>query len=340
MLRKWITSLATPLGAGASLLMMTAVTIGVYILYAHASVGPLSAAHTGETSLGGYNSHADFQQECTHCHGPIHCIVDNRCQNCHVDVAEQRAEALGLHGLLPVTSECQSCHQEHQGRETQITVFAFNNVDHTLLADFSLERHRTDYDGQPLNCESCHQLGQYGPEAMDCATCHVDHAPDFMAQHQNQYGDDCVGCHDGHDRLANFDHNEQFALTGEHTAVACEACHTNQVYAGTPTTCAGCHTEPDLHAGQFGLACERCHSEAGWTPAQLTQHTFPLDHGDDGRLECQACHADAYTQYPCQTCHEDADMAVAHPDLTTEELSDCLSCHPTGLIEGSGIRAN
>ena len=340
MLRKWITLLATPLGAGASLLMITAVTVGSYILYAHANIGPLTAVHTGETTLGGYNSHAEFQQECTHCHGPIHCVVDNRCQSCHVDVAEQRAEAIGLHGLLPGTSECQSCHLEHQGRETQITIFAFNNVDHTLLADFSLDHHRTGYDGLPLNCESCHQLGQYGPEALDCATCHSDHAPEFMSEHQTQYGVDCVGCHDGHDRLANFDHNQFFPLAGGHTAVACEDCHVDQLYAGTPTDCAACHAEPELHAGQFGLACARCHGDAAWSPAQLTQHMFPLDHGGNGRLECQSCHVISYTQYPCDTCHSPTDMAAAHPELTAAEISDCLSCHPTGQLAEDDILAN
>ncbi|MBK8988675.1 MAG: hypothetical protein IPM39_21825 [Chloroflexi bacterium] len=314
--------------------------IGGYFIVTHHNIGPLSAVNASGDMLGGYNSHAEFQQECTHCHGPIHCIIDNRCQNCHVDVAEQRAAAFGLHGLLPVTSDCQSCHTEHKGRDAKITVFAFNNVDHTLLADFSLDQHHTGYDGQPLNCESCHHLGQFGQEAIDCVTCHTNHAPDYMAQHQERYGDGCVACHDGHDRLANFDHNQHFVLVGAHAAVACEACHANQTYANTPSACAACHAEPELHIGQFGLECQRCHDAVTWSSAQLTQHTFPLDHGGDGRLPCQTCHVDSYTHYLCHNCHGTADMLVAHAQLTPAETVDCLSCHPTGQIDKDDFRAN
>ncbi len=340
MLRKWISRLATPLGAGASVLMITAMMVGVYIVYAHANVGPLSAVHTTGTMLGGYNSHADFQQECTHCHGPIHCIIDNRCQSCHVDVAEQRAQAIGLHGLLPVTSECQSCHTEHQGPDAQITTFAFNNVDHALLSGFSLAEHKTDYFGQPLTCESCHQLGQYGPENLDCATCHINHAPETMAEHQAQYGPDCLVCHQGQGSLANFDHNQHFVLAGAHTETACEACHRDHLYAGTPQACEACHPEPDLHAGQFGLACDRCHTDAAWLPAQLLEHNFPLDHGSDSQQACETCHVTSYAEYPCEICHELGDMQMAHTSLNAVELADCLACHPFGLVESTAVASS
>ena len=65
------------------------------------SPGRLSAVNENGETLGGYISHAEFEQECGHCHAPVHCVTDTRCQDCHLDVARQRAEAEGIHGSLP-----------------------------------------------------------------------------------------------------------------------------------------------------------------------------------------------------------------------------------------------
>lgn len=325
------------MGVGVALLMITALTVGGYLTTLHDNMGPLTALHPNNQMLGGYSSHAEFEQDCTHCHGPIHCIISESCQDCHIDVATERAEAIGLHGLLPGTGSCQSCHTEHRGRDAQITVFAFNNIDHTLLASYSLDTHQTDYAGRPLTCESCHRLGQFGPENLDCATCHINHAPDYMAEHDALYGPDCLACHNGHDQLANFDHNQSYILTGAHNNAACEACHIDQLYAGTPQACEACHEEPDLHAGQFGLDCGRCHSDTAWSPAELTQHNFPLDHGSDGRQPCESCHVNSYAEYPCEICHDYAEMQTAHTDTGDVALNNCLYCHPTGLVQPTGV---
>jgi len=125
------------------------------------SPGPLSAAHPNKQPLNGYVSHADFETQCSHCHAPMHCITDSRCQDCHQEIARQRATANGLHGKLPGTNKCQNCHVEHRGPETTITELAFINVNHFKLANFSLARHTKDYDGENMNCESCHSQGVF-----------------------------------------------------------------------------------------------------------------------------------------------------------------------------------
>jgi hypothetical protein len=39
-----------------------------------------------------------------------------------------------------------------------------------------------------------------------------------------------------------FNHiHTPFPLTGAHTSLPCSACHLNNVFAGTPTTCVACH---------------------------------------------------------------------------------------------------
>jgi hypothetical protein len=97
-----------------------------------------------------------------------------------------------------------------------------------------------------------------------------------------------------------------------------------------------CHEEPDVHAGQFGLDCSRCHTALAWAPAELTRHVFLLDHGDEGELECERCHVASYVEYTCYDCHEPGEMRIDHLLVSDKDgraitaLEDCIECHPTG----------
>jgi hypothetical protein len=297
------------------------------------SPGPLSAAGPGEVEHGGFDSHASFEQECTHCHVPIHCISDSRCQDCHMEVARQRQTATGLHGKLPGTSRCQTCHKEHQGREARITEFAFVNVDHEKLAGFSLVLHQTDYEGNPMTCESCHSHEGFARESLDCLTCHIKADHDGTVERMERYGTECLDCHDGQDRMSDFDHNEWFLLEGGHQDVACETCHVDQVFAGTSSNCSDCHEEPEMHAAQFGVDCVRCHTPGAWAPAELKQHNFDLAHGGEGLLDCRDCHEQSYVLYTCDGCHYPDEMKLAHTEKETSGQDGCADCHVTGEEE-------
>jgi len=113
--------------------------------------------------------------------------------------------------------------------------------------------------------------------------------------------------------------------------------HVDQKFRGTPKECAGCHQEPKIHAGLFGADCAACHTAQAWAPAQLTQHTFPLDHGEQGEITCATCHTDSYVAYTCYGCHdhEPAETRRQHAelDLTEARLNDCAACHATGRTE-------
>lgn len=341
MIRNLLRFLSTPLGMIITVIFMMGAGTWFYHGVMQKNPGLVTAVHPKNEPLGGYASHSEFEQECSYCHAPVHCITDNRCQSCHIEIAQQRAEAVGLHGLLPGTSQCQTCHSDHDGRDVNITTFAFANIDHTQLASFSLANHQLDYEGSDMSCESCHQLGRFGTESLDCATCHQQNAPVYMADHTDQYGSDCLSCHDGHDRLANFDHNQVFPLDGQHADTACESCHIDHLFAGTSTTCAGCHQQPAEQEMSFGQACDRCHTTTTWLPAELRLHTFPLDHGADTVQTCDTCHKNRYTAYPCAACHEAADMETAHVEQAEDGFEDCLACHPTGQIEEMNeIRVN
>lgn len=301
--------------------------------------GPLSAVQAAEpiatetNQKGGFSSHAEFEQECGHCHAPLHCVTDTKCQDCHMEIAEQRGTTTGLHSRLPGVNECQTCHTEHQGREASITEFAFHNIDHELLSGFSLANHQWDYENNNMSCKSCHSKGRYGDEALDCLTCHINENHDQTAEHMDLYGSDCVPCHDGNARWADFDHDQVYLLDGEHENTDCAACHIDQVFTGTPQDCVSCHNDSKMYGEIFGDKCERCHSTTAWLPAQLTVHTFLVDHGEEigsSTLTCETCHEKTYTEYPCYSCHDVQEMQDYHLDIDIDAYENCIDCHPTG----------
>ena len=314
--------------------IFTVMLVGGYGLKAegHLSPGPVSAIHPQNQPISGYVSHADFDKECGHCHAPIHCITDDRCQDCHQNIARQRAEGFGLHNALPGTEKCQTCHVEHQGSDYSLTTLALQNINHERLSGFSLERHQQGYSGEALDCHSCHSQDSFARSTLDCITCHSEADHDYLAAHIQEYGTGCVDCHDGKDRMIDFDHDLLYSLDGAHRQVECDACHLNDQYLDAPVTCEGCHPEPGLHANLFGTDCVRCHTTSAWAPAQLTQHTFLLNHDNstDQIEACETCHAGTYTEYPCYGCHEQGEMVAAHMGHEIQNLEDCIACHPTG----------
>ena len=309
-----------------------------YHIDVRTSPGQLSTTQLRGEPLGGFSSHAEFHQECSHCHVPMHCISTNRCQKCHIEVARERDEGIALHGLLPGTNKCQNCHTEHQGSDAVISALPFDNIDHEPISGFSLKLHQADYDGTALTCESCHVGGQFKAEEVDCTTCHVDADPALMAEHIDRFGEACHSCHDGHDRMIDFDHDQVYVLAGAHDDAECEDCHIERVYAGTPGDCVDCHEEPEVHAGQFGLDCSRCHTSEAWAPAELTRHDFHLDHGDEGEIDCEVCHVASYAEHTCYAdCHDPEGTRAAHSETDTLDSAayeNCATCHPTGQAGG------
>ena len=313
-----------------------------YIGFAYASLfpGPLTGHEVDDVPLGGYVSHAQFERGCSHCHAPLHCIEDDRCQECHVEVAQQKTDLSGLHGLLPGTNRCQNCHVEHMGREADITTLAFTRVDHTVLANFSLDYHQEDYNGEAMDCQSCHTQDSYRAASLDCVTCHAEADHETMAAHIEEHGLECLSCHDGQTRLADFEHNVQaFNLTGAHTELECVQCHTDPElqYGEAPTACENCHSEEEqpAHHPQFGTNCARCHVAEAWAPAQLTVHVFDLQHGlEEGeQTDCAACHVANYASVTCYGCHEDTNgrLTAEHGVNGVVDVGNCIACHPTGV---------
>lgn len=263
--------------------------------------------------------------------------LDARCAACHLE---------GNFELLSVS--CESCHQEpaihlgvfhqdcaacHNPQAWQPALLEGSPFEHARQTGFSLEQHAKDFAGQGMSCTACHLKEISQIDLSTCIACHSDEDAVFMETHRSLFGEACLDCHDGVDRMHDFDHS-LFPLEGRHAEVDCAACHVDRVFAGTSKDCVDCHAEPEIHAGFFGLQCQLCHTTSAWAPARLQDHRFPLDHGGQGEIACQTCHPTVYSEYTCYGCHEHEPGKVAEEhreeEIPMNELQQCATCHPTG----------
>jgi len=114
-----------------------------------------------------------------------------------------------------------------------------------------------------------------------------------------------------------FDHlTTGFRLEGAHRSAECEACHTDGVFAGTPTTCADCHTQasriraawkPPTHLLTTD-SCDSCHQPIAWVPVARFDH-----------FEVQST---------CSSCHNNMIVAGQHPQHMPT-TAECDACHNT-----------
>ena len=270
---------------------------------------------------------------------------------------------------------CTKCHIS-----MDITFMANHEVafgDHCLECHDGVERYGHDFDHNKfafklegkhagLMCSQCHMqsasIAALQATSQDCFSCHAkDDA------HQGSLGTACAACHSPEGwKPSTFDHNfSVFKLTGAHVQVACELCHVNAVFKGTPQDCFSCHQQIDPHMGQLGTVCEQCHTTSAWKPAQFDHNTtgFPLT-GSHIDTECKACHINGiYKNTPsdCYSCHAARDIhsgqygkncGACHQTTTWSRAAfdhnktsfllignhvmvGCLSCHTNGNFKGT-----
>jgi hypothetical protein len=109
-----------------------------------------------------------------------------------------------------------------------------------------------------------------------CVSCHRSaYTATVNPKHVGMFPDTCGTCHNTDDwQPAAFPgHSNFFALDGIHATTACAACHkgTPEVFAGTPSTCFGCHSADyalantkNANHSAFPTACQGCHKPTGW----------------------------------------------------------------------------
>lgn len=333
-----------PLKSLPGWILTAALLVGVGLVGLSAfSPGALGAQAKAGVETGGFRSHAEFERQCWRCHAPLQDGQDALCLDCHNPVAVQKQLGQGTHSLVDAALHCAACHQDHQGRTANLLQPGLERFDHNLTG-FSLVWHAYDYQAQPMECQACHAVeAAFELDPGSCSDCHAAWDAVFMLQHSLDYGPDCLACHDGRDRMADFDHSKtDFPLEGKHRATACIDCHRERIFEGLPLECQACHSEPDSHKGLFASACSDCHDPQGWSPAawngQPFEHAttagFSLarhpQQADGQPLTCQDCHRgsmEADTLPACRECHalqNGQPFIDPHQTLFGEQ---CLACH-------------
>jgi hypothetical protein len=203
----------------------------------------------------------------------------------------------------------------------------------------------------PLNCAKCHAGGKASMTSR-CVSCHRE-IPWLVERNRGVHASigraECSSCHPDHagkdfalvkwpdGSAARFDHARAgWALDGKHARLACEKCHTESLrvspaaalapkrttpggWIGLETNCASCHQ--DVHKSSLGVACQTCHTTAGWSPAPKFDHErtqYPLT-GKHADVACEKCHAADAGRTPSGSMSITQFKPVAH--------GDCVSCH-------------
>ncbi len=282
---------------------------------------------------GGITSHAELDKNCGACHPSLLSgrTMSDLCLTCHSNIQAEIQDSTSLHGVFAKTSvlTCQNCHTEHKGPNGSLTVMSSVSFPHETTG-FALTAHQARSAGVPFTCSDCHTESIARFDQQTCTDCHRTLDTVFTTAHRLEFGDDCLACHDGHDRFSNFDHSKTpFALTGKHLSLACSACHldarTIADLQNTPAACESCHREDDAHEGRFGANCGVCHSPEGWEPAEFDHNlaAFKLE-GQHARVKCEQCHLNgvfAGTPQDCYSCHAQDD------DHNGQFGRDCAACH-------------
>ena len=276
---------------------------------------------------------------CAKCHTQpiIKPLRFDRCASCHENVHRDS-----------IKDDCRTCHSD--------TSFRSARFNHNGQTEFALEGKHVG-----LQCRTCHKTLSapevpladkrldFSDTRAECAVCHED-------THKGKYGRLCDGCHQpaSFKAAAGFVHpRQQPFFSGSHTAVTCVKCHVSgrgqPVATVTPaaftgptqrakppsTTCSTCHQ--DVHLGQVGSTCDRCHTiDAPKFAAPRFSHdqtAFRLV-GKHGAVECAKCHKVETQAYPaatgtarrfkptsteCRTCHEDRHLGQLD--------NKCEGCH-------------
>jgi hypothetical protein len=297
------------------------------------SPGELSQQNAHQP-LGGVYSHSDIGGNCASCHvNPLSMQkMADRCLLCHFGIMGSGTLHASL--LSDGQTECRDCHPEHRGPQAELTLLDPQNFPHEKVG-YSLVGHQQMPDGKPFSCENCHHQDIRSFDQEACELCHRDIQPEFMQLHTNDFGQDCLACHDGIDRYGSeFDHsNLSFPLSGQHLNLACTNCHagarTPADLRDAPQDCFACHRNEDPHAGQFGQDCAGCHTTEDWSNATFDHSlaAFQLT-GAHLQVSCRECHLPGAngltfkgTPQECQACHNEPEY---HLGLFSR---NCDACH-------------
>jgi hypothetical protein len=198
---------------------------------------PVTFDHTRDTKWPLEGRHVKV--DCHACHTGVVATqhLETTCSSCH-RASDVHAGKLG--------TDCAQCHTPAGWRSD-------TGFDHDFT-DFPLVGLHV-----AVPCEQCHITRAYKDTGKNCIDCH---RPDDV--HKGSLGKECARCHSANGwRIWEFDHGKEthFALTGAHAKLVCASCHKQPAdEVKLDTSCAYCHAQDDVHLGQYGRQCQRCHS--------------------------------------------------------------------------------
>ena len=302
-----------------------------------------------------------FSTNCTTCHSTTawqpatfdHSTTKFPLTGAHQAVLCQTCHTNGNYQL--VYSSCVQCHNtDFQGATNPNHVsggFSTNcQTCHSTTAwqpatfDHSTTKFPLTGAHQAVLCQTCHTNGNYQLVYSSCIQCHN---ADFIgATNPNHvsggFSTNCTTCHSTTAwQPATFDHSTtNFPLTGAHTSVLCQTCHTNGNYQLVYSGCYSCHTtdysgttNPNHTAAGFPTTCQTCHTTTAWTGATFNHTWFPTSHGNAGGV-CATCHTNPsdYTVFQCTVCHTQSTTASDHSRVSgyVWNSANCYQCHPNG----------
>lgn len=289
------------------------------------------------------NDHKKWEGDsnCNQCHAEGKRISNERCLNCHKELAARYRVGKGLHGLQYRGRNCSECHGEHLGRSAKLIRWPGGKkeaLNHSLTGWALRGKHKEQ------KCAGCHKRedGSFLGLSAKCGSCHDD-------VHEGRLGPDCASCHNEIGwksiRMGSFDHDKtRFPLRGKHAEQECAECHGEPAkYKGLEFgDCVACHE--DNHDGRFkARKCASCHVETGFRHFAKIKRRHPgvsLQAGHSN-VSCAQCHKNKLDVTPpqgkaCVSCHK--------PVHDAPFGKNCASCHASivwlGLPERLGYRVH
>lgn len=175
--------------------------------------------------------------------------------------------------------------------------------------------------------------GEYphGEFAGDCATCHPEGSATKAAPSE-----------------AFRDQEHPFPLRQAHDLPRCQACHRTLDFTQADRACVSCHQ--DVHTGELGTDCARCHIPRTFIDRSRMQEQhhatrFPL-RGSHRALDCEDCHVMqpqgalrwVNTPVDCVACHGAAYDATDDPDHAAAGYPrECDRCHVPTVWEAARV---
>ena len=195
--------------------------------------------------------------------------ADIACEACHLPGNETR----------PISTDCVACHRSndtHRGDLGKNCGQCHNETAwrHRVRFDHDLSSFPLIGQHAVLGCEACHASSQFSQASSACNDCHREDDP-----HERAFGDTCSDCHNPNAWLIwQLDHDDtRFRLKGVHQELHCHSCHNRPLEQQRRKRwqCVDCHWRDDIHEGNFGGRCDKCHDQESFRNPDIRSQAEP-----------------------------------------------------------------